>query len=87
MGTDRAVKAAALTEVNRAMRRLALEDLPDEAWAFFCECGEAQCRERVSLTIDAYDHLQQRREAVVAPAHPQIERAAENRRPAAARGG
>jgi len=75
MGTDRAVKAAALTEVNRAMRQLALEDSPAEAWEFFCECGEADCEERVSLTIDAYDHLQEQHKAVVAHAHHQIERA------------
>lgn len=57
------------------MRQLALEDLPDDAWVFFCECGDPECEERVPLTIDAYDDLQEQHRAVVARAHHQINRA------------
>jgi hypothetical protein len=75
VGTNRALKATALAEVNRGIRQWALEDSTDEDWEFFCECGEADCVERVALTLEAYDLLQGQRSAVLARAHHQIERA------------
>jgi len=77
---ERAFKTAALTEVNGNILEVARESIShDEEWDFFCECGRADCREHVSLTIAAYTALRDGGGAVLAPSH-RLSRAEQARR-------
>ena len=56
-----------LTEVNRTILEAASESPSEElAWDFFCECGRDECREHVTLTLDAYLALRAGNAAVLA---------------------
>ena len=62
-----------LTEVNahvhEAARRFeGVEPGPDR-WEFRCECGAADCRETVSLTLADYETQRAERQPVLAPGH------------------
>ncbi len=70
MGEESVSRTAALSEVNPnilgAARELSSEELK---WEFFCECGRADCRERVILSLDAYVGLHAAGRAVLSPGH------------------
>lgn len=75
---QRGAKTAALDKVNRHILNVASEVVPeDQQWAFFCECGRAECHEYVTLTLAAYGSIRDARGAVLAPGHrlSQLERA------------
>jgi hypothetical protein len=74
---DSVLKAYVLTEVNEHIAEVAAEqDADAPEWEFFCECGRADCEERVRLKLEAYVALHDDG-AVLAPGHhiDQIERA------------
>ena len=60
-----------LEQVNRSIRALAVELDSEESstWPFVCECGEANCTERLGLSVSRYDTLKQADDAVLAPGH------------------
>ena len=62
---------ALLNEVNRNIRDLASEVDPGDAstWEFICECGAADCTERVGLPLAGYDELKHSDRALLAPGH------------------
>jgi hypothetical protein len=61
---------ATLAEVNAHIRDFADESRADEVeWEFFCECGRAECRERITLTLHAFVGLHEGGRAVLAPGH------------------
>jgi hypothetical protein len=71
---ERQSETATLTEVNAHIRDFANESRADEVeWDFFCECGEPDCRERITLTLDAYIGLHARGRAVLGPGHRPVE--------------
>lgn len=70
MSEERTDKTAMLTEVNRSILEAASESPSEElTWEFFCECGRDECREQVTLDLDAYLALRARHGAVLAPGH------------------
>ncbi|HZD88230.1 MAG TPA: hypothetical protein VE088_09515 [Gaiellaceae bacterium] len=70
MGKQRALKTAALSEVNGHILRAARDSVTQEQeWEFLCECGRPNCHEHVMLTIDAYSGLHDGGGAVLAPGH------------------
>jgi hypothetical protein len=78
VGETRSGKTAALAEVNRCILDAARDSISEEQeWEFFCECGRPDCREHVTLTIDAYVAIRDGGGAVVADGHrpSQVERA------------
>jgi hypothetical protein len=45
-------------EVNgRIMEKAEAHGLDSHKYEFFCECSDAQCMERVSLTLAEYEHI------------------------------
>jgi hypothetical protein len=60
-----------LGEVNQKIRDLAANVDPkdDSSWEFVCECGEAECTERVGLPLARYDELKLADDALLAPGH------------------
>lgn len=78
MDKDRAFKVLALTEVNRHILDAARDSVvPEQEWEFFCECGRADCREHVVLSLERYVALRDGGGIVLAPGHRinQVERA------------
>jgi hypothetical protein len=72
------LKSATLWEVNRGIREVGRDSIDEEQeWEFFCECGQEDCHEYVSLTVDAYSALHDSGGVVLAPDHrpSQFERA------------
>jgi hypothetical protein len=70
MGRERALKTAALTEVNEHILEFASESASiEDDWDFFCECGELDCHAVVRLTIGEYTGLRDAERAVLAPGH------------------
>jgi hypothetical protein len=61
-----------LEEVNGTIRSLAARVDPQNSsiWQFVCECGTAECGERVRLSLARYDALRDSDGALVAPGHP-----------------
>jgi hypothetical protein len=58
MGVRLAGKSAALAEVNQGILEVARDSrFEEQAWDFFCECGEEECHEYVLLAVDAYVRL------------------------------
>jgi len=41
--------------VNDAIRELAERAQGDDAWSFYCECDDGECREVISLTVEQFD--------------------------------
>jgi hypothetical protein len=65
-------------DVNERVKRLdAAHGLPPtEFWDFLCECGHADCIERVSLTVNEYEHVRSSPiQFIVVPGHelPEVE--------------
>ena len=62
-----------LLEVNAHVHEVArrLEDLSPgvDRWDFTCECGAADCRVTVSLTLEEYEALRAAGAPVLAPGH------------------
>ena len=57
---DQIAKNEALfRDVNERVKRIDSEQSApaDERWDFLCECGDAQCIERVSLTVEEYERV------------------------------
>jgi hypothetical protein len=50
---------ALFRDVNERVKRIDSEQgaPADERWDFLCECGNAQCVERVSLTVAEYERV------------------------------
>ena len=70
MGRKRALKTAALTEVNGHILEFACESASlEKEWEFFCECGELDCHSLVRLTVEEYTELRDADGAVLAPEH------------------
>jgi hypothetical protein len=70
MGRKRALKTAALTEVNGHILEFACESASlEKEWEFFCECGELDCHSLIELTIEEYRGLRDADGAVLAPQH------------------
>ncbi len=58
--------------VHEAARRFeGIEPEPD-AWEFTCECGAADCRVAVSLTLAEYEALRTAGRPVLAPGHEKV---------------
>jgi hypothetical protein len=60
-----------LVEVNESIRELAARSGRADSleWEFVCECGDDQCDERVSLSLEAYDALRRGGRPALAPPH------------------
>ena len=60
-----------LGEVNQTIRALAAKMDPRDSsrWQFVCECGTAECTERVDLSLAQYDTLKAADDALLAPGH------------------
>jgi hypothetical protein len=70
VGKRQEAKTTALTEVNAHILDVARESLAEEVeWEFFCECGQPDCAERITLTLDAFIGLHEGGRAVLAPGH------------------
>jgi len=66
----RTFKTAALAEVNSHILEAAQESSAVTGdWEFFCECGQPDCRELVTLSLPEYASLRERGEPVLAPSH------------------
>ena len=55
--------------VHEAARRFEGSEPERDLWGFTCECGAADCREPVSLTLAEYEALRVERRGVLAPGH------------------
>ena len=77
---DRIVKNEALfRDVNERVKEIdqAQSVTTDEAWDFLCECGNADCLQRVALRPDEYEQLRSNPvHFAVVPGHekPEVER-------------
>lgn len=61
---------AALAKANEHILRYVRDvDDGDQSWEFLCECGRADCHERVFLTIDEFFAFRDRGAAVLADGH------------------
>ena len=57
-------------EVNEAIAEIGRKlEVGDTGLDFFCECGEAGCLERLSLTIGAFDGLRSTSESLLVDGH------------------
>jgi hypothetical protein len=66
----RAIKTAALVQVNQGILQVARESPSSEReWDFFCECGRKDCHEYVRLVLTAYVALHDSGEPVLADGH------------------
>jgi hypothetical protein len=77
-----ALEEAALREINEFLEDRALAEIPPTHVEFVCECADSDCAERISLTIEEYEHVRERSNwAVVKAGHvvPTSERVAERR--------
>ena len=57
--------------VHEAARRFEGTEPERDVWDFTCECGEPDCRIRVSLTLAEYEALRAGDRPVLAPGHEQ----------------
>jgi hypothetical protein len=56
--------------VNVHIREVAgLSGVGAETWAFLCECGRPNCRERVDLSLADYEEIRGDGKRVLAPGH------------------
>jgi hypothetical protein len=55
--------------VHAAARRFEGAEPQHERWDFTCECGAADCRTIVSLTLAEYEVLRTAGRSVLAPGH------------------
>lgn len=63
-------------ELRRRTERIREEDDldPDAPIAFFCECSDLDCRERIELMAGRFEEIHRERDLfVVAPGHERIE--------------
>ena len=81
---DRIAKNEALfRDVNERVKEIdQAHGIPsgDNAWDFLCECGNADCIERISLTLAEYEHVRSDPTLfALMPVHeePEVERAIE----------
>jgi hypothetical protein len=59
-----------MVEVNARIREVAGRAGPEAPeWEFFCECGDPECHERVTLALPEYERLRERREPILTPGH------------------
>ena len=78
-GVRLAGRSAALAEVNQGILEVACDSrFEEQAWDFFCECGEEECHEYVLLAVDAYVRLHDSGGAVLAEGHESSERPVED---------
>lgn len=70
MGEQPLSNAALRCGVNERILHVARESFAnDQEWEFFCECGQDDCHEHVSLTVDVYAALHDSGRAVLADGH------------------
>ena len=70
MGELNARKAALLADVNVGIKEVAASSPSDGLdWEFFCECGDADCHEMVTLSVEAFSALRDGGGHVLAPGH------------------
>jgi hypothetical protein len=70
VGDESIFKTAALREVNQHILGVARESISEELeWEFFCECGDSDCHEYVSLTLEDYVAIHDGGREVLAPGH------------------
>ncbi|MFL5830175.1 MAG: response regulator transcription factor [Solirubrobacteraceae bacterium] len=78
-GVRLAGRSAALAEVNQGILEVACDSrFEEQAWDFFCECGEEECHEYVLLAVDAYVRLHDSGGAVLADGHMSSDRPVED---------
>src|SRR5207237_4521720 len=59
-----------LRDVNARIREISDRfGTVDETYRLICECGRADCEERVDVPVAAYDDLRRKDVFLVAPAH------------------
>ena len=61
---DQSLMAAVNAQIDRLHRSFGLPESD-----FFCECGDAACRERITIGRAEFAELRNRSGSVVAPAH------------------
>jgi hypothetical protein len=70
MDATQAGKLVALTDANRLVGELAIaSNRGTQDWQFFCECGQADCRALVVLTLAEFDGIKDSGNAVLAAGH------------------
>lgn len=70
MGTDAKPEPDVLAEVNARIYEYASgRNETDDFWDFVCECGQADCKARVSLRLADYEALRASERAVLAAGH------------------
>ena len=70
LGEQPMSNAALRYGVNERIVQVAGESFDqDQEWEFFCECGQDDCHEHVSLTVDAYAALHDSGRPVLANGH------------------
>jgi len=59
-------------DVNGRIREVAgrLDPRSEDDWEFVCECGDAGCREHLSMPLPLYDDLKKERVPLIAQGHP-----------------
>ena len=55
-----ALEEAAFREINEFLEDRALAEIPPTQVEFVCECANGDCAERLSLTIEEYEHVRER---------------------------
>ncbi len=58
--------------VHEAARRFSGNEPERDPWDFTCECGAADCRVAVSLTLAEYEALRAQGWPVLAPGHEKV---------------
>ena len=69
LSVERDVLLELNARVHEAARRFEGIEPERNRWEFTCECGAADCREPVSLTLAEYEALRQEGGRVLAPGH------------------
>ena len=83
---DRLAKNEALfRDINERVRQIdEAHGIPtDELWDFLCECGSAECLERVSMTVAEYERVRAAPvQFALVPGHeiPEVERVVDETR-------
>lgn len=66
---ERAEWRVLLQQVNDAITEKARRRAPSRRWLFCCECGRAECVERVALDVAEYESLRDRGSYILASGH------------------
>ncbi len=83
---ERLAKNEALfRDINERVKQIDQEHgIPtDELWDFLCECGSAECLERVGVTLAEYERVREKpTQFVMVPGHeaPEVERVVDETR-------